>query len=244
MPPFDDTNADIVLRSCDQVNFFVYKNILLIASSVFKDMFSLPQPTVAPDSSPVKSEPISQPITEVAEDAKTLDFILRCVYPVEEPELQQSDIYLVLEAGRKYDIKGAVKAAEAAMLALMDKNALAAFALAVQFQMEHICAIGARRLLKQELMEIRSSSSSEVSYISARPIRKLLQYHGVALKGRSWGPCCQKDERSDWFAHQDVWDHLKEAEETLPLCPHSEAMLSPWWPIDVSCESRSSDSRG
>src|SRR5882762_6419961 len=45
-PPFHDpTNADIILRSCDNHDFYVYKLILSLASPVFKVMFGLPQPT-------------------------------------------------------------------------------------------------------------------------------------------------------------------------------------------------------
>ncbi|KAI0255963.1 hypothetical protein BJV78DRAFT_1113987, partial [Lactifluus subvellereus] len=47
--PFDDADADIILRSSDQVNFHVYKVILSVASPFFKDMFSLPQPVGADD---------------------------------------------------------------------------------------------------------------------------------------------------------------------------------------------------
>ena len=43
--PFDgDALADIVIRTSDNVEFYLVKAILMIASPFFRDMFSLPQP--------------------------------------------------------------------------------------------------------------------------------------------------------------------------------------------------------
>ena len=44
-PPFDKLSADVILRSSDRVDFRVHRTILVEASPVFSDMFSLPQPT-------------------------------------------------------------------------------------------------------------------------------------------------------------------------------------------------------
>ncbi|KAF8273062.1 hypothetical protein EI94DRAFT_1564704 [Lactarius quietus] len=43
-PPFDDADADIILRSSDQVDFHVYRVLLSKSSPFFKSIFSLPQP--------------------------------------------------------------------------------------------------------------------------------------------------------------------------------------------------------
>ncbi|TFY74281.1 hypothetical protein EWM64_g9731 [Hericium alpestre] len=114
--PFDDKNADVVLRSCDGINFHVHKNILSIASPFFKDTLNIPQPK----------------IIEVAEDAQTLDFLLRCIYPVpvEKPKLKANDIYFVLRAAIRCDIKDAINAALDTLLALIDTDAFQAFVLA------------------------------------------------------------------------------------------------------------------
>ena len=40
--PFDDPDADIVIRSAEGISFRLYKVILSKASSVFRDMFTLP----------------------------------------------------------------------------------------------------------------------------------------------------------------------------------------------------------
>ncbi|KAI0285939.1 hypothetical protein BGY98DRAFT_249262 [Russula aff. rugulosa BPL654] len=45
--PFNDAQADLILRSSDEVpiHFRVFKNILSLASPVFADMFSIPSPS-------------------------------------------------------------------------------------------------------------------------------------------------------------------------------------------------------
>ncbi|KAI0305826.1 hypothetical protein B0F90DRAFT_1609499, partial [Multifurca ochricompacta] len=42
--PFDDADADIILRSADNFDFRVYRVILSKASPVFRDMFTFPHP--------------------------------------------------------------------------------------------------------------------------------------------------------------------------------------------------------
>ena len=42
--PFDEGDADATLRTSDNVEFGVHRVILSLASPIFKDMFSMPQP--------------------------------------------------------------------------------------------------------------------------------------------------------------------------------------------------------
>ena len=99
-PPFDDTDADIILRSSDRVDFMVYKVILSKASPVFKTMFSLPQPaTDTPQE--------SLPIIDLAENSKALAALLSVIYPhtsgSDEP-LSLDDLIAALDMARKYDM--------------------------------------------------------------------------------------------------------------------------------------------
>ena len=61
--PFDDPDADIVFRSAEGISFRLYKVILSKASSVFRDMFTLPD---------CQSHNGPQTV-DVSEDADTLD---------------------------------------------------------------------------------------------------------------------------------------------------------------------------
>jgi BTB/POZ domain len=101
--PFNDADADIILRSADQVDFRVYKIILAKASSIFADMFSLPQQ--ADCDSDVAEAHTNIPIIHVTEDATTISHLLTLCYPFEDPSLTAlEEIALLLAASQKYEL--------------------------------------------------------------------------------------------------------------------------------------------
>ncbi|KAJ7627871.1 hypothetical protein B0H17DRAFT_901672, partial [Mycena rosella] len=65
--PFDDPNADAILRSSDDIDFHVHRIVLSLASPFFRQMLSLPQ---------AETEP-SVAILPVSESALVLDRALR-----------------------------------------------------------------------------------------------------------------------------------------------------------------------
>ena len=89
-PPFDDVDADIVLQTSDHYTFRVYRLILTLSSPFFQGMFSLPQPpdnnADADDKDKTKngrspSGASKPPVIDISEDSKTLDTLLRFLYP-------------------------------------------------------------------------------------------------------------------------------------------------------------------
>jgi hypothetical protein len=71
--PFDASDADLVIRSSDFVNFKVHKPVLAMASPFFKDLLSLPQP---PDSESVDGLPVVQ----LSEDSELLSTLVSMLY--------------------------------------------------------------------------------------------------------------------------------------------------------------------
>lgn len=135
--PFDGSKpADIIFATSDNVDFYLLKGILIIASPFFADMFSLAQPA-----KPLMGE--LDRIT-VAEDSATIENLMRLCYPVAHPHIASFSLLgKVLEAAMKYQIDAAtdtLKAtfrnfivetplecfAEASRLRLMDEAAQAA----------------------------------------------------------------------------------------------------------------------
>lgn len=111
--PFDDVTASIVLRSCDNVDFYVYREILKAASPFFRTMFSLPQPTPIPgqsndlmSSSEDEVSPEGLLILFIPEDSDTMDYILRLCYPLRAPArlTSLSLAEKVLTVALKYEI--------------------------------------------------------------------------------------------------------------------------------------------
>ena len=79
--PFDIRTADIIIRTSDNVDFYVYKAILAIASPFFDDMFSLAQTAATP------TDNVTQDPVVVSEDSDTMDCLLRLCYPTDDPTL-------------------------------------------------------------------------------------------------------------------------------------------------------------
>lgn len=99
--PFDDPNAEVILRSSDNVDFRVFRCNLSLASPVFKDMFTL--------GAPVHGEhppnPSSLPVVPLSETGSALDTLLRLIYPLKTPKLDSvGDIKALVAAVVKYDL--------------------------------------------------------------------------------------------------------------------------------------------
>ncbi|KAN0127780.1 hypothetical protein V8E53_014393 [Lactarius tabidus] len=94
----DMLDADLIIRSSDDVNFRIRRSILAASSPFFGDLFSLPQPS---DHELVDG----LPVVPLPGDAEVLDSLITFLYPV-PPELPTSEdkILTLLAACRKYDM--------------------------------------------------------------------------------------------------------------------------------------------
>ncbi|KAF8986376.1 hypothetical protein BDQ17DRAFT_1315427 [Cyathus striatus] len=102
--PFNNENgADLIIRSSDNVQFYVHKLILSLASSFFRDMFSLPQNEGGDCSGSLST-------LEMSETSSTVDSILRLCYPVNDPAAINELVQAVgpLQAAIKYQMDEAI----------------------------------------------------------------------------------------------------------------------------------------
>ena len=113
--PFDKANADIIIRTADDVDFHVHRIILILASPFFEDMFSLPQ---GPSTSTLEL-----PVIDVSEPSHTWDALLRICYPCTDPVLEDlGDITTLLEAAAKYQVAHVETTAKLAFIVLAAKQ--------------------------------------------------------------------------------------------------------------------------
>ncbi|KAI0044343.1 hypothetical protein FA95DRAFT_267806 [Auriscalpium vulgare] len=135
-PPFNHPSADVILQSSDLTNFRVHKIILSLASPVFADMFSVPQPRTARSGETFDGLPVVQ----VSEDARTLAYALRSMYPAERVRLESLDAArALLEVGRKYCMQAVVAAASKDTLSVASSRYPGGvFALALAYDMPDI----------------------------------------------------------------------------------------------------------
>ncbi|KAK0466012.1 uncharacterized protein EV420DRAFT_806433 [Desarmillaria tabescens] len=128
-PPFNDASdlADLVIRTSDNVDFFVHRAFLSLRppSSFFRH---------ALDGSHHTEEKDGLPVLEVIEDSATFKFILLFCYPYDTPELtgveQFSSVGMALD---KYCMDHAFERFVQAVIAspLIKEQPLRVFALAV-----------------------------------------------------------------------------------------------------------------
>lgn len=102
--PFDNLDmSDVIIQSCDLVNFHVHQRTLAMSSPFFSDMFSLPQPQPS-DQDVVHG----LPVVRLSEDAEVLNSLISMLYPIPSVLPNSYDKALTLvAASQKYDMIGA-----------------------------------------------------------------------------------------------------------------------------------------
>lgn len=176
--PFNKQSADVILRSADNVDFHVHKVVLSLASSFFESMFSLPQP-----SSDGAAE-AACPVVEVPEDSSTLDCLLRWIYPVQDPAVDDLDILdSVLGAAMKYDCAEAIILATNTLTNFIPTRPLEVFAISCRYRCEAM-ANQAAQAWKARYNRVMVSNSPEFkSNIAA------LSYNRKAMAQRISAGC-------------------------------------------------------
>jgi hypothetical protein len=102
---FTTDSEDVIVRAGQEPgpkhDFRIHKFVLSLASPVFKDMFTFPQP---PDQG--HSEQSELPVVDVPDAPEVMDIILRFVYPgVEPPKFTDARLLsILLSAADKYQI--------------------------------------------------------------------------------------------------------------------------------------------
>ena len=96
--PLDVSDADLIIRSSDLVNFRVHQTVLAMASPFFGDLLSPPRPSVGESLNGL-------PIVQLVEDAELLHSLVSILYPVPSviPESHEKVLFL-LAACQKYDM--------------------------------------------------------------------------------------------------------------------------------------------
>ena len=95
-------DADVVIRAAGTRDFRVHKVILSLASPVFKDMLTLPQP-------PADNPDDTLPHIDVEESAETWEDILLTIYPTPNPVIYSlDDLESLLHAAKKYEMQSII----------------------------------------------------------------------------------------------------------------------------------------
>ncbi|KAF8992040.1 hypothetical protein BDQ17DRAFT_1254298, partial [Cyathus striatus] len=167
--PFNDPKkSDIILRTSDNVNFYVYRVILSVASPFFESMFSLPQSIL---------DDVNHPVIDVSEDSKILDPLLRLCYPVDDPIISDPTFLGdVLEAALKYETTEAVAVLKSHLRTYTKQNPLQVYSVACRLGLEDIASLAAHELVDWGKIIVGSSYVHSMSKISAGAFYRLTNF--------------------------------------------------------------------
>lgn len=179
--PFDDPNADVILRSFDNVDFRVIRFLLSYGSDFLKDLFALPQAT-GDGGNDVKD---GLPVIRVTEERRTLEVLLLMCYPmgtIDPPVLKElEEINALLDAAIKYNVGGVERRARRMLLGpqFLAEDPLRVFAIACRYGLEEDARVAARAALSQSVL--LRPHGPELDFITAGKLCQLLRYHMECL---------------------------------------------------------------
>ncbi|KAH9951053.1 hypothetical protein B0H21DRAFT_349848 [Amylocystis lapponica] len=175
--PFDNTNADTILRSCDAVDFHVHSAILAAASSTFTQTFSLPQLLSREQPQDVLAEykDTTRPMVVLPQESHTLDSFLRLLYPVADPVLDRFEhVRDVLETAMKYETKDAVATILPIFRSFASTYPLQTWAAAYRFGLENEARSAAQSALQLSILD---EFPQDLYDLPAGVYYKLLDFH-------------------------------------------------------------------
>jgi len=208
--PFNRRDADLIIRSSDQVDFHVHQSVLGMASVAFEDMFTVsgPQP---------QEQGQNKPVISLAEDSGTLHSLLTILYPIERswPETLEGTLSL-LATCQKYQMDSTIMCIR---FFLKDhkpplftaQNSFHAYGVARRYHLKDEALVAARLTLERPLDFYECGE--DLRFISGADLIQLRRYRAECTKVAK--DCIYQLKNSDNTAHSrfsysHVWcyDHF------------------------------------
>lgn len=178
--PFNNADADVIIRTADKVDFRIFKCMLSLTSSVFKDL-------LAPGGLKFEfyADPTSIPTITVSENITTIDSLLRLVYPgaiyPNPPFSSFDDAKLFLAAVAKYNMIPTIadRAKELVADQFLKEHTVSLYAVACEHGWCDLARKAAWAALKiRDLGQPgRGGYVKELETLPAAAFYRLLEYH-------------------------------------------------------------------
>ena len=182
-PPFylDPAIGDLVIRSSDDIDFYVHQDILIHTSSSLSTMLALPK-----DASGRSIDAVSgKPLIKVQEDSTVWAHLVPLIYvprpPVPALDASQLDlICAILDAARKHDVPSVTECMRGVLKApaIVTAKPVSVYAVACAYELEDVARIAARESLSEPL---RPDYVEELDLISIRTFHKLSAYRSQCI---------------------------------------------------------------
>ena len=130
--PFSMPSADLVLRTCDGVEFKVHSDLLRLASPFFNSQLSQSTRPASREGNCEVGGIGRVHRIDLPEHSRTIAPVMQYLYPVgpPSPAVDAKTASLLLQAARKYDISLAIAPLQAHFLKFMNTRPMAVFAIA------------------------------------------------------------------------------------------------------------------
>jgi len=165
---FDAEDADLILRAADGGEFRVHRCILSVASPVFRDMFTFPQPL---DSTH------QLPHVDLPEPTKTLDILLRYIYPIPSPKIEDfATLTNVLVSAEKYGAEGVTSRLRTILASsyFLDLDPLRVYAIACRWSFLEEAKLASTHTVYVDLAKQGELCTEEMKYMSGLDYHRLL----------------------------------------------------------------------
>lgn len=230
----DYPNADVILRSSDNVDFRFSKSLLSLASSVFETMFKLPR-SLDMESKDLVVDDL--PVVLVEEKSGILEKLLRFCYPVAAKDIPDlttlEDVQSLLGAAVKYEMEGLEQHVKRALVApeFGGKEPLRVFAIACRFKLDDVIQIAAKYTLDQPILE--RPYIAELEFITGGHLHQVQTYYAdcaEAAKGVGINLCWLKEHSFVWFRFQERSRRCSCVEKSIGVGnPAVTVWAMQWW---------------
>jgi hypothetical protein len=202
-PPFDNDQADLILRSTDGVDFHVFKTILSLASQPLADKVNNSE-----------DEHDGVRVVKFAQDSKVLDFVLRHLYPVPPPAtVTLPDVRLLAEFAEDFEVNALESMIVRYLKDALEGDPIGVYSIAVTYDHKDIAAKAARLSLQSPISALQSS---ELEVAIAEPYSELIKYHAACGNAasavafdRKWFPPWGQWGRLIWTSNHDGSSNIR-----------------------------------
>jgi len=201
--PFDRTDADLIIRSSDQVDFHVHKAILGIASVVFDDMFTAPGPSPSEQGQ-------SNPVINLTEDSKTLRCVLTLIYPV-DPSIPETleDALSLFATCQKYQMDSTATRIRSLLRdhvppLFTAQNSFRAYGISRRYHLKQEAQVAARLTLECSLNF--NECGEDLRFMSGTDLFQLQEYRTECIKVVK--DCIRGEDRNTPYAAAWCYNHF------------------------------------